>query len=183
MAGILLCPFLISALCDGVRGEQIAFLAFLFGQVRLVAVYRRAGSVNKLFNAVLTGGFEHIERARNIVCAVEQRHLDRARNAAPSRLIEHEVHALACLHAGTRILYIAFDELIARIVEENIDVFLFAGRKIVQTANSIAEIQDRLAEIRSDESRTTCYKEKAVFRKADILITHIRTSLTARNLG
>lgn len=138
MHRVHLCPLFIAALSKGVRAEEIPFNAFLLGKMRLIAINGAGRSVHELFDSVLSSSLQHIQRTLDIILAVEQRHLDGARNAAPSGLIEDVIHALTRFHAGIEILDVALDELIVRVVDEEIYICLLARRQIIQAADSIA---------------------------------------------
>ena len=118
MARILFAPLFIAHLGNRIGGKQIPFPPLFLRQVRFIAVNGATGSIYKLLHTVLPGCLHHVQSSLDIVGAIEQRHLNRARNTAPGRFVQHIVHALAGLHTGVQILDVPFDKLIVRIVEE-----------------------------------------------------------------
>ena len=170
--GVLLGPLLIAALRERVGREQMALPALLFGKRRLVAVHGGAGGIDKLLHAVLPRGLHHIQRTLNVVGAVEKRQLDTAGHTAPRGLIEHIVHALTGGHAGIKILDVALNKRIVGLVCEQFNVRPLTRGQIVQTAHAIAQLQNRLAEVRADEARTAGDEKGGILWKFQVLIAH-----------
>lgn len=142
---VLLRPFLVATLGEGVRREKVAFNAFALGEMRLVAINGGTGGVNKLLHTTATGCLKHVERALDVVGAIEQRLLQRAGNTAPSGLVKNVVDSLATAKAGVVIFDIAFDKLVASIVKEHVDIGLLAGAQVVETTHAVAHGQKGFA--------------------------------------
>jgi hypothetical protein len=165
VACVLLGPLFITTLGEGIGGEKIAFDAFLFGKMGFVAIDTAAAGINELLDALLTGGFEHVEGTLDVVHAIEQGHLDATGYTAPSGLVEDVVDTFTCLHAGIEVLDVALDELITGIADEKIHIGLFACAEVVEATNAIAEAKDGLAQVGTDEAGSTCDEEKTIVWK------------------
>ena len=129
---------LIGALGQRVGRQQIALLPFFLGQHGMIAIDRRAGRIDKFFDAVLPSRLHHIQRSHNIVLLIKKRHLNTARHRAPRRLMHHIMDTLARFHAGVQILDIPFDKRIVWPVHEHFDILLPARGEIVKRPHLIA---------------------------------------------
>ena len=54
--------------------------------------------------------------------------------------MQHIVHTLRCLHAGIQVLNVALKEGVIRMIEEHFNILALAGREIVETTHTVAEI-------------------------------------------
>lgn len=165
MHRVHLCPLLVAALGKSVRAEEISFNAFFLGKMRLVAIDRAGRGINELLDAVLASSLQHIQRTLDIILAVEQWHLDGARNTAPGCLIEDIIYALTRFHTSIKVLDITLDELIVRVIGEEIYIGLLARRQIVQAADLIAQVKNRLAQVGTDEAGAAGDEEEGIFRE------------------
>ena len=75
-----------------------------------------------------------VQRAHDIVRAIEKRHFNGSRHTAPCGFVHDIVHAVAGCEACVQVLDIAFHKFIIRIVYEQIDILLEARREVIQTA-------------------------------------------------
>ena len=89
---------LIHMLGERIRREEIALLSLNLGKHRMISVHGGTGSVDEFLDALLSCGFHHIQRPSDIDLLIQKWHLNTAGHASPSRLIQHEIHALTCFH-------------------------------------------------------------------------------------
>jgi len=58
-----------------------------------------------------------------------------------------------------------FIELFVRMIDEDIHISLLDGRQIVQAANLIAQVKNRLAKVGTDEAGSTGDEEEGILRE------------------
>ena len=138
----------------------------------MVAVDRRAGRIDKFLHAALSGRFHHVQCSADVVLLIENGHLNASRNASPCRLVQHIVHSVAGAAAGFQILDVSLDEGISLPVQEHFHVFLLSGGQIVQAPHFISHVQNRLAQVGTDEARSARYEKYRIFVKFQMFISH-----------
>ena len=126
----------------------------------MIAVRRARRRVNDALDAGIACAHQQIEKSRGIGGVRRQRVFDRARNGAERGLVQHDVDAAACVAARLQVHDVRFDESMPAPgcgTDRNfylVEVGAMSGCKIVEANDVLIELQQRLDEMRADESRT-----------------------------
>ena len=120
------------------------------GNVAAVAVDGRRRRGHDAPDALVAGGEQHVERALDVDGGRRQRVLHRARNGAERALVEDDLDAAdGRVHALVR-AEVALDDL--DVPSELREVRPAAGREVVEHADVVAALEQRLDEVRADEA-------------------------------
>ena len=128
------------------------------GQIWRIAIGGGGGGVDKTFHAFVAGGYQHVQKARDVAAVRKQRVVDGAGHGTQGGLVQHMVDALADLAAGIQITDVAFHKGEAtpgfrpHQVAHHIQIFLVAGEKVVQTHHGLAHAQQVFQQVGADKA-------------------------------
>ena len=139
-----------SELGDGVGGDRVRRLRLDAWERSAVAVDGRRRRGHDAPDPLVPGSEQHVERALDVDRGRRQRVLHRARHGAQRALVEDDLDAAdGRVHALVR-AEVALDHL--DVPPELCEVRPAAGREVVQHADVVASLEERLDEVRADEA-------------------------------
>ena len=168
LIGILLCD----KLCHRIRRETVSDNLLPLRHRFVIAIDRSTRRIGELLHPVFRRRLHHIDRTDDVCQRVLHRLLDALRHTHRCRLMQHIVHALTDAIAECRVTDVPFDKLELRIPPKSRDILRISRRQIVQHTNPVPHRENRLSQIRSDETRPAGDEEKTVFWKCNGMVVH-----------
>ena len=155
---------LVDELGDRIGRQRTSDRVLHLGQPGMVAVGRARRCVDEALHSGIARGDEHVEEARGVRGVRPQRVFQRPRNRSECRLVQHDVHTCARPMARGRVHDIGLEPRMPspRIgtdrVADSVEIVPVTGCKIVEAHDLLAQAEQRLEQMRSDESRAACHQ-------------------------
>lgn len=149
---------LVDVLGNCIRRQGFADDILHFGQCRMVAIGRTAGSVGKTAHLGITRRHQHVQEAIDIGGVAGDRIVEATRHRAERGLMEHVVDTLAGATAVFQTPNVALNEAEARPLLGTdqalhlVKVALVAGGEVVQPDHALVELEQGFEQVGADEA-------------------------------
>ncbi len=146
----------VAELGNGIRRKRAANYVLHLGQARMVAVGGAGGCIDEPPDALVARGDEHVQKAIYVRRVRREWVLNGARYGAHRRLVEHVLRPAASFPAALQVANVALDEpeptrARSRVREYALNVPATAGGEVVQPDNRLAQTEQQLHQVRSNE--------------------------------
>ena len=97
--------------------------------------------------------------------------------------VQNSVHAVAChqlkKRIGKRFTHVALDQPKIGVLERRVQIFAAAGQVVIYRRNSVATIEQSIAQMRADKASSTGH-DHMLFRHTSLSIAHTRSQAVAQ---